>query len=191
MHTAVIAGDDGRVTGVGLIWTFDEQYTQFALDGLDLNKNGTYEPEEIRPLTDENIKNLEESNYFTVVRQKGEALAFGPVTQYEQTLNNGKLTLTFLLPLKQPADPRTSPITVKVYDPDFFIAFDYAQANAVDMEGTLPQGCKMELKPVPTTAELDQTRQFLASKGQDWSNDTGEDFGAMFAQALDVSCANT
>lgn len=189
MRTAVLAAD-GKITGVGLIWTFDETYTGYALEGLDLNKNGTFEASEIQPLTDENIKALEESAYFTSVRQAGKALSFGPVTQYEQTLDNGKLTLTFVLPLKEAADPRAGLVQIKVYDPDFFIAFDYAPSQPSALEGSLPQGCRMELKPLPTTEQLEQTRSFLSSKGQDWTNDTGEDFGAMFAQALEVSCVS-
>jgi hypothetical protein len=52
----------------------------------------------------------------------------------------------------------------------------------------LPDGCAMSLKPLPTNEELDQTRQALADKPQDWKPEQPTDFGAMFAQALVVTC---
>jgi ABC-type uncharacterized transport system substrate-binding protein len=188
MRTMILADDVGHVKAVGVEWLFDENYTQFALEGLDLNNNGAYEPEEIQPLTDENIKNLLESQYFTFLRQNGKLLEQGPVTQYGQDLDDGRLKLFFIVPLKQPADPRTGAVELKVYDPDFFIAFDYEQTDAVRLQGKLPDGCKMDLKPLPSTEDMDQTRNFLADKGTDWTPEQPTDFGSMFAQALVVSC---
>jgi ABC-type uncharacterized transport system substrate-binding protein len=188
MRTAVVANDQGLVRGVGIEWTFDETYTQFALEGLDLDKDGTYQPEELKPLTDENIKSLVESQYFTFVRQGGTPLAQGPVVDYGQTLTDGKLTLFFILPLQTPANPREGEIEIKVYDPDFFIAFDYDPKDPTRLDGQLMPGCASALKPLPTTEEMDQTLAYLADKGQDWKPEQPTDFGSMFAQALVVSC---
>jgi hypothetical protein len=44
------------------------------------------------------------------------------------------------------------------------------------------------MKPVPTDAEGYQTRQRLATKGQDWKPENNEDFGAIFAQPVTVQC---
>ena len=54
----------------------------------------------------------------------------------------------------------------KVYDPEFFIAIDYAKDDPVDVVGKMPESCKLVVKPVPTDAELDQTRTMLSDKGQ-------------------------
>ncbi len=188
MKTMILADDRGLVKAVGVEWTFDENYTQFALEGLDVNGNGTYESEEIQPLTDENIKNLLESQYFTFVKQNGKLLEQTAVTEYGQSLNKDKLSLFFIVPLKQPVDPKAGAVELKVYDPDFFIAFDYEQTDATKLQGKLPDGCKMDLKPLPSTEEMEQTQTFLADKGTDWTPDQPTDFGSMFAQALVVSC---
>jgi ABC-type uncharacterized transport system substrate-binding protein len=188
MKTMILADDQGLVKAVGVEWAFDENYTQFALEGLDLNSNGTYEPEEIQPLTDENIKNLLESQYFTFVRQGGKLLEQAAVTEYGQSLKDNKLSLFFIVPLKQPADPKAGAVELKVYDPDFFIAFDYEQKDATKLQGKLADGCKLDLKPLPSTEDLDQTRTFLADKGTEWTPEQPTDFGSMFAQALVVSC---
>lgn len=187
-RSSLIVDAQGRISGVRVEWAFDENYTTFALEGLDTNGNGSYEPDEIKPLTDENIKSLVESNYFVVMRQAGKVLPQGKVTDYAQTYNQTRLTLYFVLPLQTPVDPRGGEFQYKIYDPDFFIAFDYVKEDPVELEGSLPQGCAMELKPLPTDEELDQTREFLASKDKDWQNETQEDFGALFAQPVVVTC---
>jgi ABC-type uncharacterized transport system substrate-binding protein len=189
MQTWVLAAGDGKVKGLRIRWNFDETYTQYSLEGLDLNGNGTYEPEEIKPLTDENIKNLLESKFFTVVKQNGQELAQAPVTVYGQEMVDAKLTLWFELPFVTAADPKSGPVEVRIYDPDFFIAFDYVPENPVQLEGKLAEGCGMVLKPLLTNEELDQTRQMLSDKPQDWKPEQPTDFGEMFAQPLIVSCS--
>ncbi len=189
MRSSLMVNGEGLITGLRAEWTFDEAYAGFALEGLDGNGNGVFEPDEIKPLTVENIESLAESNYFGHLRLDGKILAHGKVTDYAQTFNNNRLTLYFVLPLETPVDPRKGAFEARIYDPDFFIAFDYAKDDPVDLEGQLPQGCSMELKPFLSDAEIETKRNFLADKGVDWQNDTGEDFGSLFARPLVVTCS--
>jgi ABC-type uncharacterized transport system substrate-binding protein len=188
MQTALIMTPDDKVKGMRIRWNFDETYTNFALDGLDTNKNGTYEPEEIQPLTDENIKNLLESYYFTFAKQSGKEIPQAPVTVYGQDMENAKLTLWFELPFVTPVDLKTGPFEVRVYDPDFYIAFDYTPEKPPQVEGKLPDGCSMDLKPLMSDEDIEKTRTMLADKPLDWKPETPTDFGAMFAQPIVVTC---
>jgi ABC-type uncharacterized transport system substrate-binding protein len=190
MRTGLMVNESGLITGVRMAWTFDEAYSGFALEGLDSNGDGEFGPDELKPLTVENIQNLSESDYFSVMRQGNKTLAHGAVVDFNQTYNNNQLTLYFVLPLQTPVDPHTEEFHYKIYDPDFFIAFDYAQEDPTELEGTLPTGCAMELEALKSDEELDQTKAFLSEKGKDWQNDTGEDFGGLFAQAVVVKCAS-
>jgi nickel/cobalt exporter len=188
MKTTVMLDGDGSVKGLRIFWDFDETYTKFSLEGLDANNNGSFEDAEIQPLTDENIKALVESKYFTIAKQKDAEIPQGKVTVYGQALKNDRLTLWFELPFETPVKLQDGLFQTQIYDPDFMIAFDYAPDNPVTLEGALPSGCKMDLKPVPTTEELDETRTMLADKPQDWVPEQPTDFGAMFAQTLVLSC---
>ena len=190
IRTSLMVDPQGMITGVRMEWTFDEAYAAFALEGLDANGDGTYEPDEIKPLTDENIANLAESDYFGFMRLEGKALPHAPVTDYAQTYNANRLTLYFVLPLAAPVDPRKGSFQYQVYDPDFFISFDYMKDDPVELEGTLPQGCVWELKPFMSDAEIEAKRNFLSEKGTDWTNDTGEDFGSLFARPVVVTCGS-
>jgi ABC-type uncharacterized transport system substrate-binding protein len=188
VETTVMTTSQGQISGLRIRWNFDETYTQFSLEGLDLNNDGTFSNEEIAPLTQENIKSLVESKYFTNARLAGQELPQAAVTVFGQDMIDGKLSLWFELPFATPADPKAGVFEARIYDPDFFIGFDYLPEKPPTLEGALSAGCAMALKPLPTTEELDQTRTMLADKPQDWKPDQPTDFGAMFAQPLTVTC---
>ena len=188
MQSGVVFNDQGQIAAVKLAWTFDDGYASLALDGLDKNGNGTYEPEELEPLTRENLESLKDYDFFTHVRLNGKAQALGAPTAAGQSYTGGKLQLHFELPLSTPVDPTRGEFVLKVYDPEFYIAFDYAGATPVTVSGNMPPACKPVLKPLPTDAELEQTRAMLSTKGPDWKPDEEEDFGALFAQPMTIQC---
>lgn len=188
MQSDVVFTDDGLIKAVNLEWTFDDAYTQMALDGLDVDGDGMYSQSELAPLTNENISSLKDYEYFTVMRANGEQQKIGEVTDFGQIWSNNKLTLHLQVPLERPIDPNKEEFVLKVYDPEFFIAIDYVAADSVDVVGKMPESCQLVVKPVPTDAELDQTRTMLSEKGKDWTPDPSEDFGAMFAQAVSIAC---
>ena len=188
MQSDVVFTEDGLIKGVDLEWTFDDAYTQMALDGLDLDGDGLYSQDELAPLTKENISSLKDYEYFTVMRANGEQRKIGEVTDFGQIWSNNKLTLHLQVPLEKPIDPKKEEFVLKVYDPEFFIAIDYVAVDPVDVVGKMPESCKLVVKPVPTDADLDQTRTMLSEKGKDWKPEVSEDFGALFAQAVSIAC---
>lgn len=188
MRSDVVFDDKGQIAAMNLIWTFDDGYAQMALDGLDANGDGVYSPSELDPLTKENIASLKDYGFFTVMRYNGEKQALGEVTEYGQIWSNDKLQLHMQVPLKTPVDPTKGAFVAKVYDPDFFIAMDYAKDDPVTVIGNMPKTCALVVKPVPTDADIEQTRAMLATKGPDWRPENEEDFGALFAQPVAVEC---
>ena len=135
MRSDVVFNEDGLITGLNLSWSFDDGYTQMALDGLDANGDGVYSQDELNPLTKENMNSLKDYDYFTVMRFNGKVLPFGEVTEFGQIWSNNKLELHFQVPLKTPIDPVQGEFVVKVYDPEFFIAIDYEKDEPVSVIG--------------------------------------------------------
>jgi len=72
MRSQLLVAEDGTINGVRVEWTTDKAYARDALDGLDTNHDGIYEPEELARLTEENLKALADYNYFVVFRFNGE-----------------------------------------------------------------------------------------------------------------------
>ena len=188
MRSDVVFNDQGQITAVNLMWTFDDAYAQMALDGLDTNGDGVYSPSELDPLTRENIASLKDYGFFTVMRFNGQKQPFGEVPEFGQIWSNDKLQLHMQVPLKAPLDPTKGEFVAKIYDPDFFIAMDYAQEEPVSVVGAMPKNCQLVVKPVATDAEVEQTRAMLSTKGPEWKPENDEDFGALFAQPVIVQC---
>lgn len=188
MRSDVVFGGTGQIEAVNIEWVFDDGYAQVALDGLDADGDGNYSQAELEPLTRENMASLKDYEYFVVMRANGEKLAIGDAAEAGQIYSNGRLSLHFRVPLKSPVDPMKGEFMLKVYDPEFFIAIDYAKDNPVSAIGTMPASCRIDLGPIPSDSEVEQTRLYLSTKGQDWQPENGEDFGAMFAQPLGVKC---
>ena len=188
MRTDVVFTNDGKISGINLEWNFDDAYAQQALEGMDANGDGEYSQDELQPLTAENISSLKDYGYFNVMWGNGEVLESSAPIDAGQTYANKKLQLHFTVPLVKPYDPHTGEFKVKIFDPEFFIAFDYTADLPADTEGKISSDCKLDLKPLPSDAELTATQEMLATKGVDWKPEAGEDFGSMFAQALGVTC---
>jgi ABC-type uncharacterized transport system substrate-binding protein len=90
--------DKGTITGLQQAWTFDEFYTQQAIEGLDKNGDGKYDREELKELAQVNIDGLKEFAYFTVAKLGDTELKFKPPVDYWLDYSDQKiLTLHFNL----------------------------------------------------------------------------------------------
>lgn len=135
--------DKGSVTGLQQAWTFDEFYTQQAIEGLDKNGDGKYSREELAELAKVNIDGLKEFDYFTYAKLGETPLKFKPPIDYWLDYSDkGILTLHFTLPLEKPLSSETPRFNFAVFDPSFFIAFDYAETDPVKLSASAPTGCK-------------------------------------------------
>jgi ABC-type uncharacterized transport system substrate-binding protein len=188
MRSYVVFNDKGLITGIDLEWTFDDGYTQMALDGLDTDGDGVYSQSELDPLTRENIESLKDYNYFTVPRVNGEVAPVGAVTDYGQIYSNNKLTLHLQVPLVTPVDPRKDEFLYKVYDPEFFIDIEYPDKEAFGTVGPIPKGCRLKLIEVTADQQTLQIKQMLSTKGKEWKPPADEDYGGLFAQPVLVVC---
>lgn len=192
MSSQLQISDDGKITGVRVQWTTDKVYAQDALAGMDTNGDGIYEPDELARLTEENLSALSEYDYFISFRYNGEKQKNGKAKDGNQVYNpkDGRLTLLFTVPLETPIDPRVGVAQLKVYDPEFFIDFEYVKETPLVISKRLAAGCSAKLMPIPSDNAVDQTKQMLSTKGRDWKPDNNEDFGGMFAQAAVVKCTS-
>jgi len=189
MRSTVLFNPQGTISGARVEWTFDKGYSAQATDGLDADGDGKFSSAELAPLTAVNLSSLKTYGYFVFMRMNGEVQKFGDAIDPDQAYANGRLTLRFTVPLLQPLDPRAGKFALKVYDPEFFIDFEYLKAKPASAAGPIPKGCKMQLTPIPSDAQLNQTMLMLSTKGVDWKPENNEDFGGLFAQSVLVACA--
>ena len=174
---------DGRIGGVRAHWTFADLYSSFLTQGIgDPGKPPTRD--DLAPLAKTNVESLAEFGYFTVAKAAGKAAEFDPPTDYFLDETADKLvTLTFTLPLKDPASAGKA-FTLQVYDPTYFVSFDFDDTTPITLTGA-PQGCSATVvKPRPLDAGDNQklSEAFFANMSP------GMDFGIKMASRALVAC---
>lgn len=173
---------DGKISALRHVWTFDDMYSAFALQGLDTNGDGKYSQDELKELAEVNVTSLEEFNYFTVAKSGKDDVGFGKPTDYRlETDKDNILSLHFTLPLKAPAAAKD--FAASIFDPSFFVDLGF------------PEGAKVELVGAPAGCEADAIRP----KGFDASSSklsesffeqltASSQFGSQFASRIVLRC---
>ncbi len=180
---AVVFAPDGRVTGIRAAWTFDDMYSSFAIQGLG-PPDQILTSEQLAPLAKTNVESLAEFGYFTVAKMAGKALEFGAPIDYSLDETPDKLvTLHFTLPLAEPA-PANKAMTLQVYDPTYFVSFDFDDKAPVALQGA-PAGCSTSVSK-PRALDSGDTQKLSEAFFTNMS--PGMDFGIKMASRIVVAC---
>lgn len=186
--SATVLYDHSTITGLQQAWTFDEFYTQMAIEGLDKNGDGKYDRQELAELAQVNIDGLKEFNYFTSAKLGADDLRFKPPVDYWLDYTDKKiLTLHFTLPLEKPVPADATGFVFSVSDPSYFIAFDLAKDNPVTLGPGAPPGCAATIND---PSEEDENSQKL---NQAFANALGNNGNSGFGMAKSVAihCAKS
>src|SRR4051794_25222101 len=63
----IVYREDGRLSAVRHVWTFDPAYSAYVTQGLGANGDGKPSPAELQELAKVNAESLAEFDYFTVL----------------------------------------------------------------------------------------------------------------------------
>lgn len=140
---ATVVIENGAITALDHVWTFDEFYTAMAIEGLDTNKDGKYSREELAELAKTNMEGLKEFQYFTYPKLEKSDLKVSDPASYHLEHKDGVLSLHFRLPLEKPVLAEAKGFNFTVADPSFFIAFELAKSDPVKLSANAPKGCKV------------------------------------------------
>ena len=189
MRSDLVLDDQGRAVAINVEWVFDEGYTEAATEGMDADGDGVFTSAELKPVVDENIKALKEFRYFVQAKADGKDIEYADVTEYLQRINDqGRLQMIFVVPFKEPVDVTRASFTYSIYDPDFFIAYEFQKQDPVSVIGELPKDCSISVGALTFDEKAQETQQMLADKPADWQPEQPTDFGSMFAQPVNVTC---
>ena len=144
---ATLLYENGAFVGIAHKWTFDEYYTTMAIEGLDKNKDGTYDRSELAELAKVNIDALKEFDYFTFPALTGQAVKLGEPRDYWLEHKDGALSLYFTLPFASPVLTDAKAFTFAIYDPSYFIAFDLAKTeHPMRLGPGAPKTCNLKIE---------------------------------------------
>ena len=189
MRSDLVLDDQGRAIAINIEWIFDQGYTEAATEGMDADGDGVFTSAELHPVVTENIRALKEFRYFLQTKAGGKDVEYADVTEYLQRINDdGRLQMIFVVPFAAPVDIKTTDITYKIYDPDFFIAYEFVKENPVAVIGDMPSGCTASIGKIEFDEQAQQTKEMLADKPADWQPEQPTDFGSLFAQPVNITC---
>jgi len=137
--------DHGAFVGLSYKWTFDQAYTAMAIDGLDKNKDGIYDREELAELAKVNIDGLKDFAFFTHAFLGGQKLGTGEAKDYWLEHTGGLLALHFTLPFASPVPTQAKGFAFTIHDPEFFVAFEPAAADPVKLGAGTPKECAVKV----------------------------------------------
>ncbi len=185
VKSELVYAPDGSFTGVRHVWTFDDMFSTFAVQGIESKKKDEFTREELAPLAKVNVESLKEYDFFTYAKANGNALEFkDPADGYylEFDPKETVLTLYFTLPLKAPVKAKN--VSVEVYDREFFVDFTFAEKDPAKLVGA-PAHCKLNvIKPEEMSAELSGRLSALAADQRDPTLTIGSEF----ANKIAVKC---
>jgi ABC-type uncharacterized transport system substrate-binding protein/mannose-6-phosphate isomerase-like protein (cupin superfamily) len=136
----VVFGPPGTITAVRNIWQFDAAFSEYAIQGLDTDDDGKLSDGELKPLAKVNVDALAEFEFFTFLIVGDRKFPFVPPTEYWLEFRNGRLTLFYTLPLKEPVAVEKGMI-LEIYDPEYYVAFTFAKAAPIAVAGDA-RGCQ-------------------------------------------------
>ena len=137
--------ENGAFTGLQHKWSFDEFYTAMAVEGLDTNKDGKFDREELAELAKANIDGLKEFAYFTFPTLAGHELKFGEPRDYWLEHTDNLLSLHVTLPFAQPVLADAKGLAFSIQDPTFYIAFEFAKTDPVKFSPGAPKTCQIRI----------------------------------------------
>jgi len=183
MQAELIYAPDGSITGIRHAWTFDDVFSTYAVQGLPQKTKGQFTREELAALAKENVESLKEYSFFNYAHVEGARKkdVFTDPVDYWLDFKDDSLTLNFTLPFKTPV--KAKDLSIDIYDPEFFVAFEFIEKDPVKLAGA-PAACKFEIvKPndnkFPSVQRLDKNLR-------DSSENAG--MGQLYANKISVKC---
>ena len=174
----------GKVDGIRNTWVFDELYSAFAVQGLE--KDGKLAtPKDLAPLAETNVTSLAEFDYFTYAKIGGVKVKFGKPIDYSlEERADKRVVLHFTLPLPEPARI-TRFMSFQIYDPTYFVDFELAATDPVELADA-PSGCSKSVLGANPLLVADG--QKLAKSFDSGIAPPSEDFAVKMASRVIVAC---
>jgi ABC-type uncharacterized transport system substrate-binding protein len=142
--TFVFAGD--AITGLRLLWTFDEVFSQTLLEDFDADGDGNFSAGEVAKIKQTSLPSLKQFGYFTHLWVDGKPFTGFDATDLLVTHKGDSVSYDMQITLAQPLDPRRSRIEAAIYDDTYYVEVALHSPSPVTFEG-IPEGsCKYSVK---------------------------------------------
>ncbi|WP_102958673.1 DUF1007 family protein [Mangrovicella endophytica] len=186
-HMEIVGSPDGKLHSVRNVWRMDELFSSTVLVDFDKNKNGSLDDDELTDVGKTIRESIAEWSFYTFVRSGGRTLKMKAPDEIRTLYRDGQLLIFFEMLADEPIDLKT-PLTVSNFDDTFYVAFDFADANAFQLVD-MPQGCSKQLVVPDEDEAAQEWVNSIAGLGPDEKvPDDGVDYSQILATRAEVKC---
>ena len=176
--------NSSQLTALRINWRYDEFTSLVLFDTLDLDPDGDGQfDDEDRQKVVRGETHWDDGYDGDIHLSSGDMpVAMGKPHSGEAEFREGRVALTFELPLAQPIEAATA--TLKLFDPFYYYAYRVLEGS-VDGDG-----CQLTLIPFAADAASAKLQDELAKLSREEFPDD-ENVGERFADTLRLSCASS
>ncbi len=137
---------DGEITGLRLLWTFDEVFSQTMLEDFDADRDGSFSAAEIAKIKKTSLPSLKQFDYFTHLWVDGKPFKSFDATDLIVTHQGDSVIYDMQITLTKPLDPGHARIEAAIYDDTYYVEVGLHSPGPVRFEGIPEGGCKYSIK---------------------------------------------
>lgn len=126
---------DGKVTALGVAWTFDPFFSDSLKADYDANGDGLFDLKEKAKMVEHLAPNMKQTGYLTYLQAGGKAVEFTDMTNFDAKIGPDGVTYLFTLVLPRPIDPVAETVSWSTYDETFYVDMAPAETDPVAYRG--------------------------------------------------------
>lgn len=179
----IVLGTKHAITGFEMRWTFDPMTTAYLFDGEDMTPK--HKQETLDKLGKELVGNMLGNHYFTYFFDSDgkTPIRYKEVLSGSLSQDKAKAVLSFTINLVQPYAFNNQALSLKIFDPTYYIDMSWAEAKDVRLDETLKPYCNLKLhQPNPTPAQVSYALSIPADADPD------DTLGQLFTQDATITC---
>ncbi len=137
--------DQKKITGVELRWHFDDLYSSVLIHDFDTNHDGAFDPAEVERVQAGAFVALKSSGYFTHLWVDNTERTIENVREFQAYILGGRVFYQFVIEVNPPVDPVKHRLTVGVFDPGYYVAFEMEPPRPVLFAGQPRPSCRYKV----------------------------------------------
>jgi nickel/cobalt exporter len=154
----VTFNDAGELVSIRNAWTFDEAFSVWQVQGLDVDGDGVTTSAEMQELADENIAGLAQYGFYTSAGDGAETLRFVADGGATFVYADNRSTLRFGIAPEGGPHRIDGRLQIAIADPEYYVAIT-VRPELLEFEN-LPGGCSTRLEPPREVSPELQARLF-------------------------------
>jgi ABC-type uncharacterized transport system substrate-binding protein len=134
-HHMQVLFDRSGVTGLHMVWSFDEMYSSTLRSDYTETPKGPITAKDVLSLRDTHFAPVASKHFFATATVNGERVVLDHFTDFDAKFVDDKAIYSFTIPLKPVAPAAKNTLEVTIFDPEYYIDFELTADDPVKPVG--------------------------------------------------------